>query len=192
MVEVSVTSPTDRSLRVIPPASSPADAVGRPTGWILGFVRSRLPSREGVRDFYSARRVSTTLLLQGIRRILAHRRVPHRKPLRVHSLAPVLHRDRPSLWISAGCGYQNGRRSKPAASSRRRTSRVLSTASGESPCTQTESTPPEPAISTARDAIRSGSWKNAPGSVRGTSVPSGVYPRSGNPSRRVRRPAEAA
>ena len=53
--------------------------------------------------------------------------------------------------------------SSPAASSARRTAPAVATAPGESPCTQTESTPP--ASSTARAATSSASVTSAPGRV---------------------------
>jgi hypothetical protein len=63
-----VTSPIDQSFRQFPPASSPAVAVSRLTVWNLGFVRSRLPSREGVKRFlHGLRRVAQPLMAKKFR-----------------------------------------------------------------------------------------------------------------------------
>ncbi len=75
--------------------------------------------------------------------------------------------------------------STPAASSAARTARAMATAPGESPWTQsdaapvatrlpsTASTTPSRASRSARAATSSGSCRSAPGSLRGTSPPSG-------------------
>ncbi len=82
--------------------------------------------------------------------------------------------------------------------------RAISTAPAVSLCTtsaparigtrvpSTATTSPSVTIATARPAASSGSVTRAPGSDRGTSRPSGVYPRSTKPSASTRSPASSA
>ncbi len=76
----------------------------------------------------------------------------------------------PRLWRTQGS--RNGATRCPAASSARRTACACPTASGESPCTHTEST--SAASATACSAISTGSASRAPGSPRAISRPSAV------------------
>src|SRR5699024_9176711 len=85
-----------------------------------------------------------------------------------------------------GAAHRKGRTSIRAPASALRTARAISTAPGESPCTQIVSavtatvepsiavTVPASTMRTMRAAISPGSASTAPGSVRGTSRPSGV------------------
>src|SRR5690606_9086279 len=91
----------------------------------------------------------------------------------------------------------NDRSSTPSAASRSRTVWAMATAPGLSPCTQIESAwtsiiVPSMALMGSpwasrrqRSAISSGSCSTAPGSRRGTRVPSEVYARSAKASRKT-------
>ena len=79
------------------------------------------------------------------------------------------------------------RNSKPACSRPTATAAPSSAAPGVSLWMQIEVIP-RPATSTACRAAASPSVSSAPGWPRGMSVPSGVYPRSANPSKQERQP----
>src|SRR6478735_8998818 len=110
------------------------------------------------------------------------------------------HRQQPGLHAQPA----KGRISTPDCSSAARTARAIATAPGVSPWMHTDSartstsvpstavTRPSCPSRTTRAATSPGSWSTAPGSVRGTRRPSGVYPRSAKASVTARSPASDA
>ncbi len=80
----AVTPPSDRSSRQVPSASSPAAAASCPAGWTLDLVRSRLPSREGVRDLYGAGVGSHKAFQRRFSGNFSAHRVTHRQRVFVH------------------------------------------------------------------------------------------------------------
>ena len=94
-----VTSPTSRSIRQISPASSPAGAVSRSSPCRSSVsVRSRLPLRVGVRDFYTAPMGPRNPLQQTNLSSCRDRRVTHRTRSFIHGLGTVLHSFAHVLW----------------------------------------------------------------------------------------------
>ena len=103
-----------------------------------------------------------------------------------------------------GAGSTNGVMVTPAASSRARTARAISTAPGVSPWVHTDragsatsepstaSTVPSVTIPSTRAATSAGSCRRARGCERGTSRPSAAYPRSAKASATTGSPAEVA
>src|SRR5262249_20881986 len=71
-----------------------------------------------------------------------------------------------------------------SSSSAARTARAMARDVGVSAWTQSVSAAPVLAMTRARSAAAAGSWRIAPGSPRGTRVPSARVPRSANASRK--------
>ena len=99
-------------------------------------------------------------------------------------------RQRRAERLSRAAAQETGLSTQPAASSADRTAPACSTAPGESPCRQSEST--RAASASACSTIAASSTTRAPGAERGSSRPASSYPRSGKPSCHTGRPAPAA